>query len=84
MTLKKAPCAVDMANNLNELRRRKDLEQLRIFLKAERCFQASVDPMVAIITMEELKRLARSWKLHGTYKELKCIITVLNHSYKDD
>ena len=67
MTLKKAPCAVDMANNLNELRRRKDLEQLRIFLKAEHCFLPSVDPLTAVITMEELKRLARSWKLHGNY-----------------
>jgi hypothetical protein len=66
MTLRKPPCAVDMANNLNELRRRKDLELLRIFLKAEHCFLPTIDPNVAVITMEELKRLARAWKLHGT------------------
>ena len=65
MPLRKPACAVEMANNITELRRRRDLESLRIFLKLEHCFQASVNADEAIITMEELKKLARAWKLHG-------------------
>ena len=65
MPLAKPPCARDLADNIAELRRRRDVELLRVFLKGEHCFQPSADPEKAPITMEELKKLARAWKLHG-------------------
>lgn len=49
---------------LDELRRRDDLESLRKFLVAEQCFPAHKEPETAPITMEELKKLARIWKLN--------------------
>ena len=49
---------------LDELKRRRDLESLRKFLISEQCFPATKDPMTSIITMEELKKLARMWKLN--------------------
>ncbi len=49
---------------LDELKRRRDLESLRKFLINEQCFPATKDPMTSVITMEELKKLARIWKLN--------------------
>ncbi len=49
---------------LDELRRRDDLESLRKYLIDENCFPALKDPNTSIITMEELKKLARIWKLN--------------------
>jgi hypothetical protein len=49
---------------LDELKRREDLESLRKYLTEENCFPALKDPKTAIITMEELKKLARIWKLN--------------------
>eukprot|EP01039_Chlorochromonas_danica_P005824 gene5824-6413_t len=49
---------------LDELKRREDLESLRKYLIAESCFPAQRDPNTASITMEELKKLARIWKLN--------------------
>jgi hypothetical protein len=49
---------------LDELKRRDDLESLRKYLIEEQCFPATKDPANAVITMEELKKLARLWKLN--------------------
>jgi hypothetical protein len=49
---------------LDELKRREDLESLRKYLTDENCFPALKDPSTAVITMEELKKLARIWKLN--------------------
>ena len=49
---------------LDELKRRDDLESLRKHLIDEQCFPAAKDPRTAVITMEELKKLARIWKLN--------------------
>ena len=47
-----------------ELKRREDLESLRKYLILEQCFPAHKDPETASITMEELKKMARIWKLN--------------------
>lgn len=49
---------------LDELKRRDDLESLRPHLIEEQCFPATKNPDNCIITMEELKKLARMWKLN--------------------
>ena len=49
---------------LDELKRRDDLESLRKHLTEEQCFPATKDPATSVITMEELKKLARIWKLN--------------------
>lgn len=49
---------------LDELKRREDLESLRKYLVSESCFPTQKDPMTGVITMEELKKLARVWKLN--------------------
>lgn len=49
---------------LDELKRRDDLESLRPYLIEEQCFPATKNPDTAVITMEELKKLARMWKLN--------------------
>lgn len=60
-------CAQALNNNLNELRRRQDEESLRVYLIRENCFSlllSSHEMKTAPITMEELKKLARVWKLN--------------------
>ncbi len=49
---------------LDELRKRDDLEKLRRFLIMEQCFPTQKNPETSAITMEELKKLARAWKLN--------------------
>jgi hypothetical protein len=49
---------------LDELKKRDDLESLRPYLIEEQCFPATKNPDNAVITMEELKKLARMWKLN--------------------
>jgi len=49
---------------LDELKRRNDLESLRRYLIMESCFPASKDPETSPITLEELKKLVRIWKLN--------------------
>ena len=71
----KANCALSLLKNLDELKRRQDVESLRPFLAAEGCFPSSKNPEHAAITMEELKKLARAWKLHGMHFILICVYT---------
>lgn len=63
---------------LDELKRREDLESLRPFLIAEQCFPSSKDPETSMITMEELKKLVRIWKLNERRNFWK------THSERDD
>lgn len=51
--------------NLAELKRRAELESLRPFLIDSGCFVPGANPKTTPITMEELKKLARAWKLNG-------------------
>ena len=53
-----------MNQALEELRRREELESLRPYLINDQCFPSFRDPLVSAITMEELKKLARAWKLN--------------------
>lgn len=62
---------------LDELKKRDDLESLRKYLIQDACFPALKDPHIAIITMEELKKLARVWKLNEKRNFWK------NHSERD-
>ncbi len=72
---------------LDELKRRDDLESLRPYLIEEQCFPATKKPETAPITMEELKKLARMWKLnerrnfwktHGERNEM--VVALLEHA----
>ena len=65
--LKRTGVAERLNSNLDELRRRAELESLRAFCIDSGCFAPSANPKMAAITMEELKKLARSWKLHGEW-----------------
>ena len=64
MMLQSTKTAGNLQGNLSELRRRAELESLRPFVKETCCFQPNVNPDIATIGMDELKKLARSWKLH--------------------
>lgn len=64
---KKTAAGEHVAINLAELQRRQDLESLRVYVEHACCFQPNHDPKTRAITMEELKKLARVWKLHGKY-----------------
>lgn len=56
-----------LQGNLEELRRRHELESLRVYVEHECCFQPNHDPKTHPIGMDELKKLARVWKLHGEH-----------------
>jgi len=62
--MKGPQCRLDLEANLAELKRRRDLEMLRVFLQHEHCFAPSANPDTAQINMDDLKKLARAWKLH--------------------
>ena len=72
--LKRTVVAERLNSNLDELRRRAELESLRPFCIDSGCFAPSTNPKKAPITMEELKKLARSWKLHGRWIMMMVII----------
>jgi hypothetical protein len=83
----KKHCCLAMSTNkkkttseiaLEELKRRNDLESLRKFLIAEQCFPTMKDPETAPITVEELKKLVRVWKLNERRNFWK------THSERDD
>jgi len=65
--MKKTTAGKELERNLMELRRRQELESLRVYVEHACCFQPNHDPRTQPITMEELKKLARVWKLHGEY-----------------
>ena len=65
MMLQSTKTASKQQDNLNELRRQAELESLRPFVKDSCCFLPKADPDTHVIGMDELKKLARSWKLHG-------------------
>ena len=64
LKLHKSACSAALESNIDELNRRRDLESLRQFCILEQCFLPHKDVNTAPITMEELKKLARAWKLH--------------------
>ena len=49
---------------LEELKRREDLERLRLPITTNSLFTHTSNPATAAITVEELKKLVRHWKLH--------------------
>lgn len=63
--LKPTHAAESLQRNLEELKRRAELESLRPFCEEYVCFNPGANPKTAPVTMEELKKLARAWKLHG-------------------
>ena len=79
-------CAIILEERLEELKRREDLERLRVPLIDNNLFPHSKDPHSATITVEELKKLVRTWKLHEvrgfwkTHPEKEDLIrALLNH-----
>ena len=62
--LRKSQCARNLENNLDELEKRSEIESLRYHIANESCFPPMKDPQTTPITFEELKKLARAWKLH--------------------
>jgi len=64
MKIHKSACSAALESNIEELNRRNDLESLRPFVAAEQCFPPNKDVTKTPITYEELKKLARAWKLH--------------------
>ncbi len=81
--------AKQQQDNLDELRRRAELESLRPFVKESCCFLPSANPNTAVIGMDELKKLARSWKLHErrnfwkNYPDITSLCTVLLQFVED-
>ena len=61
---KSSTCVVSVEQNLLELKRKAQLESLRYHLNAYSCFSPLADPISAPVTIEEVKKLARAWKLH--------------------
>lgn len=64
MSRRSSIASVNLDNHLDELKRRQKLEGLRETIKAEQCFAVNKNPDTALITIEELKKLVRLWKLH--------------------
>lgn len=60
-------CSEHLAENLDELKRKRELESLRAHLIEQNCFPGNKDPHVATITIEELKKLGRIWKIQGNF-----------------
>jgi hypothetical protein len=64
MPLLKNYCESRLDANLEELRRKEELESLRPHIAHAACFHPTKDPETTIITVDDLKRMARAWKLH--------------------
>lgn len=68
---------------LEELKKRDQLESLRQYLIVEKCFPVNKDPSTSPITIDELKKLVRAWKLNErrnfwkTHPEKEDIINAL-------
>ena len=60
----KSVCAVQLESNLQELKRQQDLESLRPYLIEKKCFSSAANEETAAITLDELKKLCRAWKLN--------------------
>lgn len=60
----KSKCSRKLSEYLQELARKEDLELLRVPLRDFDLFPPDKDAASAAITMEELKKLVRHWKLH--------------------
>ena len=61
---KKPHCALKLENNLQELKRIDDIESLRPYIIEYNCFSNTTNVKTAPITLDELKKLARAWKLN--------------------
>ena len=79
-------CALRLTERLEELKRREDLERLRQPIIDHSLFPHGKDGQNAAITVEELKKLVRTWKLHEvrgfwkTHPEKEDLIrALLNH-----
>lgn len=79
-------CALRLSDRLEELKRRENLERLRAPLIEHSLFPHGKDGQTATITVEELKKLVRQWKLHEvrgfwkTHPEKEDLIrALLNH-----
>ena len=60
----KTTCLENVETNLNELKRMAQLEALRYHLAVYACFPPGKNPQTTTITIEEVKKLVRAWKLH--------------------
>ena len=69
-------CAKSLVNNLDDLRKRSESESLRPYLTSEGCFPSYKDPSTAAITIEELKKLARAWKLNGILEIFSSVYSI--------
>lgn len=63
LRLRRTTCSQILDDDLLELQRQRERELLRPHLIAEKCFPPNKNPNSAAITKDELKKLARAWKL---------------------
>ena len=60
--------AIQLEHSLEELQRITNLEFLRPYIIRDQCFLQCMNPESSPITTDELKRLARAWKMdHGSF-----------------
>lgn len=76
MPLKPSKCAANLSENLRELTQQREMESLRPYLIEEGCFSPNKDTNRCPITIDDLRKLARAWKLTGQF--LVCHLIVEN------
>jgi hypothetical protein len=86
---KKTHCAAKLESNLQDLKRLQDIESIRPFIIENRCFPNVVDEKNAPITLDELKKLSRAWKLNErrnfwkTHTTIEDFVSVLRKHIAD-
>lgn len=88
-TFRKSGAALKLENNLLDLKRAQDLESIRPFILENKCFPASVNGETANISLDELKKLCRVWKLNErrnfwkTHTTIEDFVSVLRKHIAD-
>ena len=88
-TFRKSGAALKLESNLLDLKRAQDLESIRPFILENKCFPASVNGETANISLDELKKLCRVWKLNErrnfwkTHTTIEDFVSVLRKHIAD-
>mmetsp|Transcript_19566 Transcript_19566/g.32926 ORF Transcript_19566/g.32926 Transcript_19566/m.32926 type:complete len:1643 (+) Transcript_19566:93-5021(+) len=87
--IRKSAAATKLEANLQDLKRAQDLESIRPFIIENRCFPATANVQTANITIDELKKLSRAWKLNErrnfwkTHTTVEDFVSVLRKHISD-
>ena len=87
--IKKTHCASKLENNLQDLKRLQDIESIRPFIIENNCFSNLTNGETASITLDELKKLSRAWKLNErrnfwkTHTTIEDFVSVLRKHIAD-